>query len=144
MWASVVVAHRLSSCSSWALEQRLHSCGAGLSGSTACGTFPDQGLNPNLLYFLHWQADSLQLAPTGKPQSLAFWLNFQAWEEALLSHWFSQWKNGPVLLFSSLSYPQLDELISLCHVCLLVQDPAHSTCSVSLCGRNSHSITIPA
>ena len=28
MWASVVVAHRLSSCGSWALERRLSSCGA--------------------------------------------------------------------------------------------------------------------
>ena len=27
-WASVVVAHRLSSCGSWALERRLSSCGA--------------------------------------------------------------------------------------------------------------------
>ena len=27
-WASVVVAHRLSSCGSWALEHRLSSCGA--------------------------------------------------------------------------------------------------------------------
>ena len=27
-WASVVVAHGLSSCGSWALERRLSSCGA--------------------------------------------------------------------------------------------------------------------
>ena len=27
-WASVVVAHRLSSCGTWALECRLSSCGA--------------------------------------------------------------------------------------------------------------------
>ena len=27
-WASVVAAHRLSSCGSWALERRLSSCGA--------------------------------------------------------------------------------------------------------------------
>ena len=28
MWASVVVARRLSSCGTWALERRLSSCGA--------------------------------------------------------------------------------------------------------------------
>ena len=28
MWASVVVAHGLSSCGSWALERRLSSCDA--------------------------------------------------------------------------------------------------------------------
>ena len=38
---SIVVAHRL-----------IHS--------TACGTFPDQGLN---LHLLHWQVDSLPLRP---------------------------------------------------------------------------------
>ena len=27
-----------------------------------------QGLNPGLLYLLHWQADSLPLAPSGKLQ----------------------------------------------------------------------------
>ena len=27
-WASVAVAHRLSSCNSWTLEHRLNSCGA--------------------------------------------------------------------------------------------------------------------
>ena len=27
MWALVVVAHRLSSCGSWALEHRYNSCG---------------------------------------------------------------------------------------------------------------------
>ena len=28
-----------------------------------CDIFPTQGLNPRLLHFLHWQADSLALAP---------------------------------------------------------------------------------
>ena len=42
--ASVVVAH-------------------GLSCSTACGIFPDQGSNPSPL---HWQVDSLTTAPPGK------------------------------------------------------------------------------
>ena len=36
----------------------------GLSCSTACGIFPDQGLNPCLL---HWQTDSLPLSHQGSP-----------------------------------------------------------------------------
>ena len=44
-WASVVVA-------------------PGLSCSTECGIFPDQGLNPCPL---HWQADSLPLSHQGSP-----------------------------------------------------------------------------
>ena len=31
------------------------------------GIFLKQGLNPRLLHLLHWQADSLPLAPPGKP-----------------------------------------------------------------------------
>ena len=31
------------------------------------GIFPTQGLNPHLLCFLYWQADSLPLVPPGKP-----------------------------------------------------------------------------
>ena len=31
------------------------------------GIFPMQGSNPHLLNLLHWQADSLQLEPPGKP-----------------------------------------------------------------------------
>ena len=31
------------------------------------GIFPIQGLNPCLLHFRHWQADSLPVAPPGKP-----------------------------------------------------------------------------
>ena len=30
------------------------------------GIFPTQGLNPSLLYFLHWQADSLQRSHFGR------------------------------------------------------------------------------
>ena len=33
------------------------------------GIFPTQGLNPCLLSLLHWQADSLSLAPLGKPHA---------------------------------------------------------------------------
>ena len=31
------------------------------------GIFPTQGLNPSIFCLLHWQADSLPLAPPGKP-----------------------------------------------------------------------------
>ena len=56
-WASAVVAHGFTSCSSWTLE---HSCGThGLSSSAACGVFPDQGSN---LCLLLWQMDSLPLS----------------------------------------------------------------------------------
>ena len=45
-------ARTFRSCSPWALEHRLNSCGARLSCYAACGIFWDQGLNPCLL---HWQ-----------------------------------------------------------------------------------------
>ena len=32
------------------------------------GIFPTQGSNPCLLHLLHWQADSLPLAPPGMPK----------------------------------------------------------------------------
>ena len=64
-WGSVVVAHGFTSCSSWTLEHRLSSCGThGLSSSTACGIFPDQGSNLCLLY---WQVDSLPVSHQGSP-----------------------------------------------------------------------------
>ena len=50
----------LSDCGSRALEHRLTKlCCTQLSCPTACGIFPDQGLNPCLL---HWQADPLPLS----------------------------------------------------------------------------------
>ena len=39
--------------------------GHGLSCSTACGIFPDQGLNPCPL---HWQVDSYPLGHLGSPR----------------------------------------------------------------------------
>ena len=58
--ASVVVAHRLGSCSS-----------LGLSCSVACGIFPDQGSNPRPL---RWQANSLPLCHQGILGALYFHL----------------------------------------------------------------------
>ena len=45
------------------------------------GIFPTQGSNPRLLCFLHWQADSLPLAPTEKPQH-----TLSSWEAVSLTH----------------------------------------------------------
>ena len=36
--------------------------------------FPTQGLNPRLLHLLHWQTDSLPLAPPGKPLGQMCWV----------------------------------------------------------------------
>ena len=60
--ALVIVAYRLSSCGSWALERGLNSCGTQVSCSAARGIFPDQGSNPCLL---HWQVNSLPLSHQG-------------------------------------------------------------------------------
>jgi len=56
------------------------------------GIFLTQGSNPSLslLHFLHWQADSLPLAPPGKPingetkaQSSPFWaLEATKWQRS--------------------------------------------------------------
>ena len=54
--ASVVTKHRLSSCSSQAVEY-------GLSCSAACQIFPDQGSNS---YLLHWQVGFFPTVPPGK------------------------------------------------------------------------------
>ena len=66
MGASVVVAHVLSSCGSWALEHRLNNCECGLSCSAACGIFTDQRPNPCLL---HWRADPYHWATRENPVS---------------------------------------------------------------------------
>ena len=64
-------ARGLSSCHLCAPETRLHSCGAQACGSVACGIFPDQGSNPNLL---HWQANSSPLSHQGSPSSVhSYW-----------------------------------------------------------------------
>ena len=57
--ASVVAAHELVNCGSWALKHSLVVVAHRLSCSVACGIFPDQGSNPRLLC---WQADSLPLS----------------------------------------------------------------------------------
>ena len=58
MGASVVVAHGLSSCGSWALEHSSVAVTHELSCSAACGIFPDQVSNPCPL---HWQADTREV-----------------------------------------------------------------------------------
>ena len=41
------------------------------------GDLPNPGINPHLLHLLHWQADSLPLAPPGKPRGINFYLTSQ-------------------------------------------------------------------
>ena len=45
-WASVVAAHRLSSCGSWALEHRLNSCGAEAQSLYGMWDLPGWGTEP--------------------------------------------------------------------------------------------------
>ena len=48
----------------------------GVSFSTACGIFPDQGLNPCLL---HWQVNSLPVSHQGNPCFLMAFLLLNTW-----------------------------------------------------------------
>ena len=56
-----------SSCGSWALSTGSVVVVCGLSCSTECGIFPDQGL---ISCLWPWQEDPLPLSPPGKPQNL--------------------------------------------------------------------------
>ena len=58
----------------WTVVRQAHLSMGSPGKNTAVGyhfllqrIFPTQGLNPRLLHLLHWQADSLPLAPPGKP-----------------------------------------------------------------------------
>ena len=64
--ASVVVAHGLSSCGSWALERRLSSCGTRASLLRGMWDLPGPGLQPMFPAL----ADSfLTTEPSGKPKA---------------------------------------------------------------------------
>ena len=62
MQVSVVVAHRLNSCSSWALVHWLNSCGAWAALLRGMWDHPRWNLR-----LLHWPADSLSLSHQGSP-----------------------------------------------------------------------------
>ena len=62
VWASVVAAQELSSCSSHNLECRSVVAIQGPSFSVICGIYPDRESN---LCLLHWQADWLPLSHQG-------------------------------------------------------------------------------
>ena len=62
--ASVVVAHRLSSCDSGLWSTGFIAVAQRPGCSKACGIFLDHGLNS---YLLHGQADSLSLSHQGTP-----------------------------------------------------------------------------
>ena len=66
MWASVVVAHGLSSCGSWALECRLSSCGSWASLLRGMWDLPGPGLEP---VFPALAGRFLNTVPPGKPSS---------------------------------------------------------------------------
>ena len=67
-WASVVVAHGLSSCGSWALERRLRSCGARAQLLRGMWDLPRPGLEPMSAALV---GGFLTTAPPGKSHSLA-------------------------------------------------------------------------
>ena len=73
MWASVVVARRLSSCGLWALECRLSSCGA--RALLLCGIWdlPGPGLDPMSPALA---GGFLTTGPPGKPYMTVFELWF--------------------------------------------------------------------
>ena len=50
------------------------------------GIFLTQGSNPGFLQLLHWRADSLPLAPPGKPHSIIVYLNI--WQSLTLLLFF--------------------------------------------------------
>ena len=67
--ASLAAEHGLQHTGSVVAAPKLQSAGSvvvahGLSCSTACGIFPDEGSNP---WLLHWQADSSPLGHQGNP-----------------------------------------------------------------------------
>ena len=68
---------------SWtvALQAPLSMGSSGKNTRVGChfllwGIFVTQGLNPYLLCLLHWQADSLPLAPPGKPYTCVYIYSF--------------------------------------------------------------------
>ena len=63
-WASVVVAHGLSSCGLWALERRLSSCGAQDQLLHGMWDLPGPGLEPASPALA---GGFLTTAPPGKP-----------------------------------------------------------------------------
>ena len=74
----------------------------GLSSSTACGVFSNQGSNPCLLL---WQADSLPLSHQGSPDIIIFLMVvfiFGSTGSLLLLGLFSAWRIGATLVGFSL------------------------------------------
>ena len=65
-WASVVVAHKLISCGSWALEHRLNSCGAWAKLLHGMWDLPGPRLEP---VFPALAGRFLTTVPPGKPSN---------------------------------------------------------------------------
>ena len=73
MWVSVVVAHGLNSCGSWALECRLSSCGARAQLLHGMWDLPGPGLEPMSPALA---GGFLTTVPPGKPQHPFFFFLF--------------------------------------------------------------------
>ena len=58
------------------------------------GIFPTQGLNPSLLCFLQWQADSLTLRHLGSPYVCAYLPFFPPQNKAAMHMGLSRWRSG--------------------------------------------------
>ena len=65
MWASVIEACRLSSCASWALEDRLSSCGTRAEFLHGMWDLPGPGIEPMSSALA---GRSLTTVPSGKPK----------------------------------------------------------------------------
>ena len=64
------------------------------------GLFPTQGSNLHLLCFLHWQPDSLSLAPPGKPYDfmpICVHIRISRWNAIHISRW-NAWRPTFILI----------------------------------------------
>ena len=100
--ASEVMVCGLRSCSFWAPEHKLNSCGHRLSWSVARGILLTQGWNPCLL---NGQVDSLPLSP---------WIIFLSSDEPRIKVKSKNKYNGDIKCKYQYSFPFLKEVRSGC------------------------------
>ena len=99
-WAPVIVARRLSSCGSRAVERGLSSCGARAQLLRDTWDPPDQGPNPRPP---HWQADSQPLCHQGSPCHQI--LIESDCIQRIVWHWGGhRYKEDPVLVYSFINW----------------------------------------
>ena len=68
------------------------------------GIFLTQGLNPRLLCLLHWQADSLPLAPPGKPMKVKVKVKSLSCVRLFATPWAVAYQAPPSMGFSRQEY----------------------------------------